>query len=231
VAAVKLLSRLEPKPGRLYAGDDPQYITPDVYIVKVGEAYHTVLNDDGLSKLRISQHYRMRCGTAPPKGDQGVHPGEAALGGVADPLHHQRQRTIVKVTDSIIKFQRDFLDKGIAYLKRSSSGRGRGHRHARVDRLARDHQQVRAHAAGDLRAEVLLQLLPSRAWVARTSPPKPSRTRSSRSCPASRPTSRFSDQKIVEILRSQTSISRGAPSPSTGRSLVSCRPAKRKRFF
>jgi len=54
----ELLSRLDPKPGRNYSGEEPQYITPDVYIHKVGDQYVTVLNDDGLSKLRISQHYR-----------------------------------------------------------------------------------------------------------------------------------------------------------------------------
>jgi RNA polymerase sigma-54 factor len=30
---------------------------------------------------------------------------------------HQRQRTIYKVTESIVKFQREFLDKGTAFLK------------------------------------------------------------------------------------------------------------------
>ncbi|HEY6910288.1 MAG TPA: hypothetical protein VI356_13010, partial [Myxococcales bacterium] len=58
VASIKLFSRLDPKPGRNYSGEEPQYITPDVYIHKIGDQYVTVLNDDGLSKLRISQHYR-----------------------------------------------------------------------------------------------------------------------------------------------------------------------------
>jgi len=48
----------DPKPGRRYATDEPQYITPDVYIHKIGDQYVTVLNDDGLSKLRISAHRR-----------------------------------------------------------------------------------------------------------------------------------------------------------------------------
>jgi RNA polymerase sigma-54 factor len=118
VAAIKLLSRLEPKPGRLYNGDEPQYITPDVFIMKVGDTYHTVLNDDGLSKLRISQHYRNALKNGGSKG--------AAKDFIQEKMRsavwlirsiHQRQRTIVKVTDSIIKFQRDFLDKGIAWLK------------------------------------------------------------------------------------------------------------------
>src|SRR5262249_42963071 len=52
VAAIKLLARLDPKPGRNYSGEEAQYITPDVYIHKIGDQYVTVLNDDGLSKLR-----------------------------------------------------------------------------------------------------------------------------------------------------------------------------------
>src|SRR5207248_5170594 len=117
VASIKLLSRLDPKPGRAYSGEEPQYITPDVYIHKIADNYVTVLNDDGLSKLRISQHYRNAL-----KNGAGAKTKEY----IKDKLRsavwlirsiHQRQRTIVKVTDSIIKFQREFLDKGIAFLK------------------------------------------------------------------------------------------------------------------
>jgi RNA polymerase sigma-54 factor len=117
VKAVKVISRLEPKPGRAFTGEEPQYITPDVYVYKMGDKYVTVLNDDGLSKLRISGMYR----AALKNGQAG-----AAKEYIQDKLRsavwlirsiHQRQRTIYKVTESIVKFQRDFLDKGIAYLK------------------------------------------------------------------------------------------------------------------
>jgi RNA polymerase sigma-54 factor len=117
VAAVKLLSRLDPKPGRNYSGEEPQYITPDVYIHKIGEEYVTVLNDDGLSKLRISQHYRnaLKNGASAQSKEYIQEKLRSAVWLIRS--IHQRQRTIVKVTDSIIKFQRDFLDKGIAFLK------------------------------------------------------------------------------------------------------------------
>jgi RNA polymerase sigma-54 factor len=117
VKAVKVISRLEPKPGRAFSGEEPQYITPDVYVYKMGDKYVTVLNDDGLSKLRISGMYR----AALKNGQAG-----AAKEYIQDKLRsavwlirsiHQRQRTIYKVTESIVKFQRDFLDKGIAHLK------------------------------------------------------------------------------------------------------------------
>jgi RNA polymerase sigma-54 factor len=117
VAAVKVIASFEPKPGRSHSSEEAQYITPDVYVHKVGDRYVTVLNDDGLSKLRISGMYRQALKT----GKAG-----AAKEYIQDKLRsavwlirsiHQRQRTIFKVTESIVKFQRDFLDKGIAHLK------------------------------------------------------------------------------------------------------------------
>src|SRR6266511_1939143 len=117
VRAVKVICRLEPKPGRAFSGEEPQYITPDVYVHKMGDKYVTVLNDDGLSKLRISGMYR----AALKNGQAG-----AAKEYIQEKLRsavwlirsiHQRQRTIYKVTESIVKFQRDFFDKGIAHLK------------------------------------------------------------------------------------------------------------------
>ncbi|MFL5262475.1 MAG: RNA polymerase factor sigma-54 [Anaeromyxobacteraceae bacterium] len=117
VKAVKVISRLEPKPGRAFSGEEAQYITPDVYVHKMGDKYVTVLNDDGLSKLRISGMYR----NALKNGQAGE-----AKEYIQDKLRsavwlirsiHQRQRTIYKVTESIVKFQKDFLDKGIAHLK------------------------------------------------------------------------------------------------------------------
>jgi RNA polymerase sigma-54 factor len=117
VKAVKVIASFEPKPGRAYTSEEAQYITPDVYVNKVGDRYVTVLNDDGLSKLRISGMYRQ----ALKNGSAG-----AAKEYIQDKLRsavwlirsiHQRQRTIYKVTESIVKFQRDFFDKGIAHLK------------------------------------------------------------------------------------------------------------------
>jgi RNA polymerase sigma-54 factor len=117
VNAVKVITSLEPKPGRNFVTQEPQYITPDVYVHKMGDRYTIVLNDDGLSKLRISDHYRR----ALKNGD-----GKQTKEYIQDKLRsavwlirsiHQRQRTIYKVTESIVKFQTEFLDKGVQHLK------------------------------------------------------------------------------------------------------------------
>jgi len=119
VNAARLLPKLDPRPGRNFSGDDAPYITPDVFVYKMGDDYTVVLNDDGLSKLRISGTYRNALKTG------AVAPGQTKEF-IQDKLRsamwlirsiHQRQRTIFKVTESIVKFQRDFFDKGIAHLR------------------------------------------------------------------------------------------------------------------
>jgi RNA polymerase sigma-54 factor len=118
IAASKLLQKLDPKPGRNYTGEEAQHITPDVFIHKIGDDYHVVLNDDGLSKLRVSDAYRraLRNGELSAKQKEFVQEKMRSAQFLLKSIQ-QRQRTIYKVTESIVKFQREFLDKGIAYLK------------------------------------------------------------------------------------------------------------------
>jgi RNA polymerase sigma-54 factor len=113
--AAKVIIEFDPRPGRQYSSDDPVYITPDVYIHKVGDKYFVVPNDDGLPKLKISNFYRSAMGGS-----------ENAKDYLQDKLRsaqwlirsiHQRQRTIIKVTESILKFQREFFEKGVAHLR------------------------------------------------------------------------------------------------------------------
>jgi RNA polymerase sigma-54 factor len=118
IAASKLLQKLDPKPGRNYSGEEAQHITPDVFVHKVGDDYHVVLNDNGLSKLRVSDAYRraLRNGALNPKQKEFVQEKMRSAQWLLRSIQ-QRQRTIHKVTESIVKFQRDFFDKGIAHLK------------------------------------------------------------------------------------------------------------------
>ena len=113
--AAKVLQSFDPKPGRQYTSEEPTYITPDVYIHKVGEKYFVVANDDGLPKLKISDFYR----TALAGGSKAREYIQEKLRSAQWLIRsiQQRQRTIVKVTESIIKFQREFFEKGVAYLR------------------------------------------------------------------------------------------------------------------
>jgi RNA polymerase sigma-54 factor len=118
--AFQKLVTLRPKPGREYSGDDVQYITPDVYLFKVDDQWVITLNDDGQPRLRLSSYYRrLLTGDAEglPKEDREFlkQKVNAALWFIKS--IEQRKRTIYKVVESIVKLQRDFLDKGAGHLR------------------------------------------------------------------------------------------------------------------
>jgi RNA polymerase sigma-54 factor len=118
--ASRVVGRLEPRPGRPFGGEEAVYIIPDIYVHKIGDELHVVLNEDGLPKLRINQLYR----DVLARGAEGV--AKDTRDYVQDKVRsalwliksiHQRQRTIYKVMQSIIKNQREFFERGVQYLK------------------------------------------------------------------------------------------------------------------
>jgi RNA polymerase sigma-54 factor len=118
-AAAKVIGRLEPRPGRTYGGEEPVYITPDIYVYKVGDDFHILLNEDGLPKLRINSLYRevLTRGNGVAKDTKDyVHDKVRSALWLIKSIH-QRQRTIYKVMQSIIKHQRDFFERGINFLR------------------------------------------------------------------------------------------------------------------
>jgi len=114
-----LIHELEPKPGRPYTAESPQYIVPDVYVNKVGEEYLITLNEDGLPKLKISDFYRRALLKGSSVGGQTKEYIQERMRAAMWLIKsiHQRQQTLHRVASSIVKFQREFFDKGIAYLR------------------------------------------------------------------------------------------------------------------
>ncbi len=114
---VRIICELEPKPGRPFGEERVQYITPDIYVFRSGDGYTIVLNEDGLPKLRISPYYLslLRSNTPEATKEYIKEKVQSAMWLIRS--IHQRQRTIYRVMESIIKFQQEFFDKGVAYLK------------------------------------------------------------------------------------------------------------------
>jgi RNA polymerase sigma-54 factor len=117
--AAFVISKLEPKPGRAFGGEVAQEIIPDVYIYKLEGDYVVHLNDEGIPRLRVNTFYKnilseSRSGV---EGDRKYIQEKLRSAVWLIRSIHQRQRTIYKVAKSIVKFQRDFLDKGIQHLK------------------------------------------------------------------------------------------------------------------
>ncbi|MGC6416049.1 MAG: RNA polymerase factor sigma-54 [Bradymonadia bacterium] len=119
IEAAKLICQLEPRPGRPFIADTTRYVTPDIYIQKDEEngGYKTVLNDDGMPRLRISKFYRDALRGADSSETKKYVTEKLNSAAWLIRSIDQRQQTIVKVTESIIKFQRDFLDLGVERLK------------------------------------------------------------------------------------------------------------------
>jgi RNA polymerase sigma-54 factor len=116
--AADKIAEMDPKPGRPFYDESGQYITPDIYIYRVGDEFVIALNEDGLPKLRISGFYQnlMRGAAASKLTKEYVNDKMRSALWLIRSIH-QRQRTINKVTDSVIRCQKEFLLKGINYLK------------------------------------------------------------------------------------------------------------------
>ena len=117
--AVETISQLEPKPGRSFDSQEIRYVNPDIYIYKMGDDYEISLNEDGLPKLRINSYYRdALSGNAQVSEDTKNYIQNRLKSAIwFIKSIHQRQKTIYRVAKSIINFQHEFLDDGIAKLK------------------------------------------------------------------------------------------------------------------
>ncbi|MGA1598024.1 MAG: RNA polymerase factor sigma-54 [bacterium] len=120
IEAYKLIMSLEPKPGRSFVAPPAHhYIIPDVYIYQQNGDLKVALNGNGIPRLRISSYYRDLCDTMEEDGNltkeyiqEKIKAGQWLMKSI-----EQRQKTIYRVTKSILKFQREFFERGIHFLK------------------------------------------------------------------------------------------------------------------
>ena len=119
IAAVGLIRTLDPKPGSRFNSPRVEYIVPDVVIIKVDDDYQVVLNEDGMPSLRINALYqnvlRQNDGMQSDTREYLEEKFRSAIWLMKSV--EQRRQTLLRVTKSLCKFQREFLDKGLAYLK------------------------------------------------------------------------------------------------------------------
>jgi RNA polymerase sigma-54 factor len=116
---IQVIASLEPIPGRQFGVDAPHYVVPDVYVFKLGDEWHVAMNDDGLPRLQVSNVYSgLLEKDANVKGEEKAYISEKLKS--AQWLIRsiqERQRTIFKVTECIVKRQRDFFEHGVEHLK------------------------------------------------------------------------------------------------------------------
>lgn len=115
---IKKIRILDPYPGRRYASDDPVYVAPEVYIEKVEGDYVVYFVDDGSPRLRISPTYHQlldQNDTSKETKDFIKDKVRSAVDLLRN-IEHRRQ-TIYRVVECIVERQREFLDKGVEYIK------------------------------------------------------------------------------------------------------------------
>jgi len=113
-----IIMGLNPKPGRLVSAEETQYVVPDIFVAEVGGEFVVQINDEGVPRLRISNLYKSLI-----KNQQS---DAEAKEFVQDKLRsamwliksiENRQKTIYKVANSIVRTQQEFFKKGPAFLK------------------------------------------------------------------------------------------------------------------
>lgn len=123
ISAVRIIvTELKPVPGSGFGVGGDRVIVPDVYVKKVGGDYVVVTNEDGLPKLRVNSFYKSMLSNGALSGSE----GKEAKGYIKERLKsalwiiksvYQRQKTLYSVTEAIVQFQKEFLDRGVKFLR------------------------------------------------------------------------------------------------------------------
>ena len=112
------IGHLEPRPGRAFLPDAQQYVVPEVFVQKVGDEFVITTNNDQIPHLRISNTYKDIMARADSTAeDRQYIRDKIQAGKFLIKSLHQRQTTIYNIAREIVVRQREFFEKGRAFLK------------------------------------------------------------------------------------------------------------------
>src|SRR6202453_773224 len=117
-SSVERIGHLEPRPGRDFLPDNDRFISPEVFVQRVGDDYVVTTNNEQIPHLRISNHYKDLMAQADSSSEVRDYIREKIRAGkfLIKSLQ-QRQQTILNIGNEIVKRQREFMEKGVAHLK------------------------------------------------------------------------------------------------------------------
>ncbi|MCX8089487.1 MAG: RNA polymerase factor sigma-54 [Verrucomicrobiae bacterium] len=116
--ALARIARLEPRPGRAFLPDNDLYVVPEVFVRREGDDFVVTINNEHIPHLRISNLYKdlMSSNDNSPEVKNYIREKIRAGKFLIKSLH-QRQTTILNIAREIVRRQREFMEKGVAYLK------------------------------------------------------------------------------------------------------------------
>ncbi|EGB13757.1 RNA polymerase, sigma 54 subunit, RpoN [Pseudodesulfovibrio mercurii] len=115
-AYLDLIQTLDPMPGANFSSTEPHYVSPDVFVYKYGEDFVIILNEDGMPRLQMNTFYMDSMKGAADKEKEYFQEKMRSAAWLMKSLY-QRQRTLYKVVESIVGFQRAFFEEGVTKLK------------------------------------------------------------------------------------------------------------------
>lgn len=111
-----IIQSLDPMPGSSFGGGEPNYVSPDVYVYKMGDEFVIVLNDGDIPQLQLSELAKMDVSLASEEEKEYFNDKIKSASWLIKSLY-QRQRTLYKVTEAIVRHQKDFFEKGVRNLQ------------------------------------------------------------------------------------------------------------------
>lgn len=110
-----IIQSLDPLPGASFGGGEPTYVSPDVYVYKMGDEFVILLNEDGLPQLQMSELAKVDIDCENSAEKEYCADKIRSASWLIKSLY-QRQRTLYKVMESIVRHQRPFFEYGVTHL-------------------------------------------------------------------------------------------------------------------
>src|SRR6202030_3710883 len=116
--AIHTIKKPDRRPGVRYNKTDPRLVEPDVYFRKVDDGWQVFLNEDDMPQLRLSPTYRRLLVRDAADKEVRNYVKERFTAAIQLMKNiEQRKHTILRVCQSIIARQGEYLDKGADSLK------------------------------------------------------------------------------------------------------------------
>lgn len=110
-----IIQSLDPLPGASFGGGEPTFVSPDVFVYKMGDEFVILLNEDGLPQLQLSSLCQMDMTPVSDKEKDYCTEKMRSASWLIKSLY-QRQRTLYKVMESIVRHQQAFFEDGVTKL-------------------------------------------------------------------------------------------------------------------
>jgi len=115
---IRELRGYDPKPGLKFGGDAVAAVTPDVFVTPAGKGWAIEINGSTLPRLLVNKRYHSQLsGSARDKASKAWLSDLLASANWLVKALDQRQRTILKVTEEIVRRQDGFFHHGVTHLR------------------------------------------------------------------------------------------------------------------